>query len=169
MQVIARVIVDYKNKLQKNHALINRVTGATSESEQKELLRISGNSDMQATLLPIRSVGVQGDKRSYSYVVGLSSSSQEPNWSDLLFLAKIIPRILHNVNRVCYIFGEPVQYLLTDITHTTLNTVVLAQLRQADAIANEVCIIIIMIRILYIMMKIISFVIPDYHASWTVS
>lgn len=124
---------------------------------------------MHATLLPIRSVGVQGDKRSYSYVVGLSSSSQEPNWSDLLFLAKIIPRILHNVNRVCYIFGEPVQYLLTDITHTTLNTVVLAQLRQADAIANEVCIIIIMIRILYIMMKIISFVIPDYHASGTVS
>lgn len=130
--------MDYKNKLQKNHALINRVTGATSESEQKELLRISANSDMQATLLPIRSVGVQGDKRSYSYVVGLSSSSQEPNWSDLLFLAKIIPRILHNVNRVCYIFGEPVQYLVTDITHTTLNTVVLAQLRQADAIANEV-------------------------------
>lgn len=142
--------MDYKNKLQKNHALINRVTGATSESEQKELLRISGNSDMQATLLPIRSVGVQGDKRSYSYVVGLSSSNPEPNWSDLLFLAKIIPRILHNVNRVCYIFGEPVQYLLTDITHTTLNTVVLAQLRQADAIANEVCVIIIIIMVLSI-------------------
>lgn len=129
--------MDYKNKLQKNHALINRVTGATSEAEQKDLIRISANSQIQATLLPIRSVGVQGDKRSYSYVVGLSTS-QEPNWQDLLFLAKIIPRILHNVNRVCYIFGEPVQYLVTDITHTTLNTVVLSQLRQADAIANEV-------------------------------
>lgn len=137
-QVIVRVIVDYKNKLQKNHALINRVTGATSEIEQKELLRISANSDIQATLLPVRSVGVQGDKRTYSYVVGLSTTSPEPNWQDMLFLAKIIPRILHNVNRVCYIFGEPVQYLITDITHTTLNTVVLAQLRQADAIANEV-------------------------------
>ncbi|EDW36814.1 GL25858 [Drosophila persimilis] len=137
IRVIVRVIVDYKNKLQKNHALINRVTGATSEAEQIELLRISANSTIQATLLPIRSVGVQGDKRSYSYVVGLSTS-QEPNWMDLLFLAKIIPRILHNVNRVCYIFGEPVQYLVTDITHTTLNTVVLSQLRQADAIANEI-------------------------------
>ncbi|EDV31028.2 uncharacterized protein Dana_GF15152 [Drosophila ananassae] len=136
-QVIARVIVDYKNKLQKNHALINRVTEATSESEQKDLLRISANSQIQATLLPIRSVGVQGDKRTYSYVVGLSTS-QEPNWQDLLFLAKIIPRILHNVNRVCYVFGEPVQYLVTDITHTTLNTVILSQLRQADAIANEI-------------------------------
>ncbi|KAH8392537.1 hypothetical protein KR215_010536 [Drosophila sulfurigaster] len=134
----SRVIVDYKNKLQKNHALINRVTGATSEAEQKELLRISANSDIQATLLPVRSVGVQGDKRTYSYVVGLSTTTQEPNWSDLLFLAKIIPRILHNVNRVCYIFGEPVQYLVTDITHTTLNTRVLRQLREADAIANEI-------------------------------
>jgi len=131
------VIVDYKNKLQKNHALINRVTGATSEAEQKDLLRISANSQIQATLLPIRSVGVQGDKRSYSYVVGLSTS-QEPNWQDLLFLAKIIPRILHNVNRVCYIFGDPVQYLVTDITLTTLGSAVLMQLRQADAIANDV-------------------------------
>ncbi|XP_032591943.1 GMP synthase [glutamine-hydrolyzing] [Drosophila grimshawi] len=137
-QVIVRVIVDYKNKQLKNHALINRVTGATSESEQTELLRISANSDIQATLLPVRSVGVQGDKRSYSYVVGLSTTSPEPNWADMLFLAKIIPRILHNVNRVCYIFGEPVQYLVTDITHTTLNNVVLAQLRQADAIANDI-------------------------------
>ncbi|KAL9928286.1 GMP synthase burgundy isoform 1-T1 [Glossina fuscipes fuscipes] len=136
-QVIARVIVDYKNKLEKNHALINRVTSATSETEQHELIRISLNSQIQATVLPIRSVGVQGDKRTYSYVVGLSSS-HEPNWDDMMFLAKLIPRILHNVNRVCYIFGEPVQYQITDITHTTLNNYIIKQLRQADAIANEI-------------------------------
>uniref|UniRef100_A0A1A9X0R6 GMP synthase (glutamine-hydrolyzing) n=1 Tax=Glossina brevipalpis TaxID=37001 RepID=A0A1A9X0R6_9MUSC len=136
-QVIARVIVDYKNKLEKNHALINRVTSATSETEQHELIRISLNSQIQATVLPIRSVGVQGDKRTYSYVVGLSSS-HEPNWDDMMFLAKLIPRILHNVNRVCYIFGEPIQYQITDITHTTLNNYVIKQLRQADAIANDI-------------------------------
>ena len=56
----------------------------------------------------------------------------------MLFLAKLIPRILHNVNRICYVFGEPVQYQITDITHTTLNNYVIKQLRQADAIANEV-------------------------------
>jgi len=156
------VIVDYKNKLQKNHALINRVTAATSEAEQKDLMRISSNSQIQATLLPIRSVGVQGDKRSYSYVVGLSTS-QEPNWQDLLFLAKIIPRILHNVNRVCYIFGEPVQYLVTDITHTTLNTVVLSQLRQADDIANEVSGFVIEINKMYYIITVL-----DHNASWTI-
>lgn len=136
-QVISRVIVDYNNKLNNKHALINRVTNATSADEQKELIRISSVSQIQATVLPIRSVGVQGDKRTYSYVVGLSSNG-DPNWSDLMFLAKLIPRILHNVNRVCYIFGEPVQYQITDVTHTTLNNYVLQELREADAIANKI-------------------------------
>lgn len=56
----------------------------------------------------------------------------------MMFLAKLIPRILHNVNRVCYIFGGPVQYQVTDITHTHLANYPLSQLRAADAIANEV-------------------------------
>lgn len=56
----------------------------------------------------------------------------------MMFLAKLIPRILHNVNRVCYIFGEPVQNQITDVTHTLLNNYVIKQLRRADAIANEV-------------------------------
>lgn len=136
-QVIARVIVDYKNKLQKNHALLNRVSGSTSKEEQQELLRISSNSQISATVLPIRSVGVQGDRRSYSYVLGLSSEV-DPNWNDLIFLAKLIPRILHNINRVCYIFGGHVQFPLHDITHTRISRLSLAQLRQADYIANEI-------------------------------
>lgn len=136
-QVIVRVIVDYNNKLQKNHALLNRVAGATSKEEQKELCRISSSLKITTTVLPVRSVGVQGDKRSYSYVVGLSTDV-EPNWNDMMFLAKLIPRILHNVNRVCYIFGGPVQYQVTDITHTHLSSYALAQLRHADAIANEI-------------------------------
>jgi GMP synthase (glutamine-hydrolysing) len=56
----------------------------------------------------------------------------------MLFLAKLIPRILHNVNRVCYIFGGKVKYLINDVTHTHLRQNVLSQIRQADFIANEV-------------------------------
>lgn len=136
-QVIVRVIVDYNQKLQKNHALLTRVSNTTSAAEQKELCRISSAIKLTATVLPIRTVGVQGDKRSYSYVVGLSSDP-EPNWEDMCFLAKIIPRILHNVNRVCYIFGGPVTYPVTDITHTHLSSVSLGQLREADAMVTEV-------------------------------
>ncbi|XP_037952679.1 GMP synthase [glutamine-hydrolyzing] [Teleopsis dalmanni] len=136
-QVIVKVIVDYKQKLNGKHALINRVNGVTTEEEQKELIRISSSSQLHASVLPIRSVGVQGDKRTYSYVVGLSSA-HEPNWSDLIFLAKIIPRILHNVNRVCYIFGEPVIHPISDITLTTLTQSPIKTLRQADWVINEV-------------------------------
>lgn len=59
-QVIVRVIVDYSNKSKKNHALLNRVSGATSKEEQKELCRISSTLKITSTVLPIRSVGVQG-------------------------------------------------------------------------------------------------------------
>lgn len=136
-QVIARVIVDYNQKRQKNHALLNRVSSTTSLEEQKELCRISSSIKLTATVLPIRSVGVQGDKRSYSYVVGLSSVSV-PNWYDMYFLAQIIPRILHNVNRVCYIFGGPVKFPVSDITHTHLSRFSLAQLQEADNMVTEV-------------------------------
>lgn len=136
-QVIAKVIVDYKKKLEQNHALLNRVSGTTSKEEQEELCRISSAIKLNATLLPVRSVGVQGDKRSYNYAVGLSSKDQ-PNWQDMMFLSKLIPRILHNVNRVCYIFGDAVKYPVQDITHTLLTQNVISQIRQADAIANRI-------------------------------
>lgn len=59
-QVIARVIVDYSNKLNKKHALLNRVVNTTTEEEQQELIRISQSQKLAATVLPIRTVGVQG-------------------------------------------------------------------------------------------------------------
>lgn len=79
-----------------------------------------------------------GDSRSYSYVLGLSTEEAQPDWDDLLFLAKIIPRILHNINRVCYIFGGAVQYPIYDITDTKISKYSLAQLRQADNVVNTV-------------------------------
>jgi GMP synthase (glutamine-hydrolysing) len=70
-------------------------------------------------------------------VVGLFSD-ESSNWTDKIFLAKLIPRILHNVNRVCYIFGGSVVFPITDITHTLLSKYVLSQVRQADDIVNQV-------------------------------
>jgi hypothetical protein len=80
---------------------------------------------------------VQGDCRSYSYVVGLSSE-KEPDWNDMLFLARLIPRVCHNVNRVCYIWGGLVRDQVLDITPTVLTLNVLSTLRQADHVANQV-------------------------------
>jgi GMP synthase (glutamine-hydrolysing) len=46
--------------------------------------------DINATLLPVKTVGVQGDSRSYQYVVGLSG---ERNWKTLFALARAIPQV----------------------------------------------------------------------------
>ena len=40
----------------------------------------------------------QGDGRTYNYAVAISCD-REPDWADLGFLAKIIPKVCHNINR----------------------------------------------------------------------
>ncbi|KAG5343168.1 GUAA synthase, partial [Acromyrmex heyeri] len=140
-QVIVKIMAEYEQMLQKKHALLNRVEGATSEIERQQLRRVSSHRHIAATLLPIRSVGVQGDRRSYSYAVGLSCEetvSEGVEWEDMLFLAKLIPRVCHNVNRVCYIFGPQLHHPIQDITPTYLTSNVIATLRQADHLANQV-------------------------------
>ncbi|KDR20132.1 GMP synthase [glutamine-hydrolyzing] isoform X2 [Zootermopsis nevadensis] len=136
-QVLVKIIAEYDQMLQKKHALLNRVESVTSEEERLELRKVSNKQHLAATLLPIRSVGVQGDCRTYSYVVGLSSE-KEPDWGDMLFLARLIPRVCHNVNRVCYIWGGLVRDQVLDITPTFLTSNVLSTLRQVDLVANQV-------------------------------
>lgn len=52
-------MAEYEQMLQKKHALLNRVEGATNEAERQQLRRVSSHRHIAATLLPIRSVGVQ--------------------------------------------------------------------------------------------------------------
>jgi len=58
-QVIVKIMAEYEQMLQKKHALLNRVEGTTSEVERQQLRRVSSHRHIAATLLPIRSVGVQ--------------------------------------------------------------------------------------------------------------
>lgn len=102
--------------------------------------RISSKQKLAASLLPIRSVGVQGDCRTYSYVVGISSE-RDPDWNDMMFLSCLIPKICHNVNRVCYIFGGIVKESLPDVTPTYLTSNVLSLLRQCDDVAMGVSVL----------------------------
>ena len=70
-------------------------------------------------------------------MVGVSSE-KEPDWQDLMSLSKLIPRVCHNVNRVCYVDGGLVKDPVLDITPTYLTTHVLATVRQADHLVNQV-------------------------------
>jgi len=136
-QVLCRLVVNYDEMVTKEHALLNRIENVTTEEERNVLAGKSKKQKYTATLLPIRTVGVQGDSRSYSYAVGISSVS-DPDWDDLLYFAKIIPRVCHNINRICYIFGGPVEHPVMEVTPTYLTPIVLATIRQADHLAHQV-------------------------------
>ncbi|XP_020900922.1 GMP synthase [glutamine-hydrolyzing] [Exaiptasia diaphana] len=135
--IILGQIVDYDASLSKPHSLLRRVKSSTTEDEQIQLMEITRKYKIGSTLLPIKSVGVQGDGRTYSYVVALSSNDQ-PDWQSLGFLAKIIPKVCHNINRVCYAFGKRIKFQIQEITATYLSMGVLSQLRQADHVAHAV-------------------------------
>ncbi|XP_004923976.1 GMP synthase [glutamine-hydrolyzing] [Bombyx mandarina] len=137
-QVIVKIIVEFASMYLKSHALLGRVVNASTPAEHAKLRRISSAYQVAATLLPIRTVGVQGDCRTYSYAVALSTEKYPPDWKDMQYLAQIIPRICHNVNRVCYAFGGLIKEQVTDITPTFLTQQVVSTLRQADDLATQV-------------------------------
>ena len=91
--------------------------------------------DMAAHLLPIRTVGVQGDGRSYSYAVALSGT---PDWPRLMAKAREIPKQIHEINRVVYVIGDKLQKPIMDITPTFPTPEAVEQLREADRRVNDV-------------------------------
>jgi len=136
-QVLCRLVVKFHEMVAKEHALLNRIESSTSTEERKRLAEISSKQKYVATLLPIRTVGVQGDGRTYNYAVAISCD-REPEWLDLAFFAKIIPKVCHNINRVIFAFGGIIEFPVTDITPTCLTPLVINTLREVDHLANQV-------------------------------
>ncbi|XP_078064352.1 GMP synthase [glutamine-hydrolyzing] isoform X2 [Mustelus asterias] len=134
---ILKIVADFSASVKKPHTLLQRVRSCTSDEEQEKLMQITSLHSLTAFLMPIKTVGVQGDCRSYSYVCGLTSKDP-PHWDSLIFLARLIPRMCHNINRVVYIFGPQIREPITDVTPTFLTTGVLSTLRQADFEAHNI-------------------------------
>ncbi|XP_040929434.1 GMP synthase [glutamine-hydrolyzing] isoform X1 [Betta splendens] len=134
---ILKIITDFSASVKKPHALLQRVKSCISDEEEEKLMQITSLHSLNAFLLPIKTVGVQGDCRSYSYVCGVTSK-ESPHWESLMFLARLIPRMCHSINRVVYVFGSHVKEPPSDITPTFLTTGVLSTLRQADFVAHTI-------------------------------
>jgi len=86
-----------------------------------------------ATLLPMQTVGVQGDGRSYSYAACLSGKQ---DWARLFEIAASIPKTIREVNRVVYAFGDTIDGPVTDVTTTHLTPDVISKIREADVVVN---------------------------------
>jgi GMP synthase (glutamine-hydrolysing) len=125
-------LVNYKDAPESFRELIREVFAKNFKETERRLL---GLKEVYATLLPIKTVGVQGDGRSYKHLVGLSGYCE---WSELFFLAELIPKVFHNVNRVVYIFGDPVRGEVRQITRTYANEETVRQLQKADDIVNKI-------------------------------
>jgi GMP synthase (glutamine-hydrolysing) len=90
--------------------------------------------DVKASLLPIQTVGVQGDGRTYAHLAGLSGKM---DWPKLKELADEIPRNIHGINRVAYVFGPMINSGLDSLTPTYLTNDVKDELGVIDAIVNR--------------------------------
>jgi GMP synthase (glutamine-hydrolysing) len=104
-------------------------------NDTSEKLKEFEEEDIAVNLLPVRTVGVQGDGRSYSYLAGLSGTQ---DWERLVEKAREIPKKIHDVNRVVYIFGDKLHGQVKGITPTFPEPKAVEQLRQADKLVNEV-------------------------------
>ncbi len=89
---------------------------------------------LKAAVLPIRSVGVQGDGRSYKYAVALSGRGHFPTLKRLAFE---IPKLVPHVNRVVYLFERNIVHPPRSITPTYIDKNVADLLREADSIINR--------------------------------
>ncbi|PAV82858.1 hypothetical protein WR25_21133 [Diploscapter pachys] len=115
-----------------------KMISALTDVQCDLLMRSSSVISITTTLLPIQSVGVQGDSRSYSYVAGLSTDARPIPWEMLFTYASIIPKLIHHINRIVYIFGSPVQAPVDAITVTRLNRKTVEKLQLADKCATDV-------------------------------
>ncbi|ORC87864.1 putative GMP synthase, putative,glutamine amidotransferase [Trypanosoma theileri] len=90
-------------------------------------------------LLPLRTVGVQGDGRTYAYAVAISTDTfpLESQWKQLSRLALAIPKVAHHVNRVVFMFGPKRSDSPRTAAKTTLIPSVLDKLRIADDVVNR--------------------------------
>ena len=80
-------------------------TEITSEEVQKINSIIEGTSE-KAQILPIKSVGVQGDCRSYRNLGVLYGNGVDFSWSEVTTLAKQITDSINTINRVAYILNK---------------------------------------------------------------
>ncbi|CAD5214971.1 unnamed protein product [Bursaphelenchus xylophilus] len=109
----------------------------TAESVNREVTETLGE-EFFGRVMPIRTVGVQGDKRTYSYAAVLSTSLTNVPWEVVDKFAKKLPGIAKALNRVCFAFGEPIQSPILDITPTRLSEGVIEKLRKVDHIVTQV-------------------------------
>lgn len=125
---------------EETHRIVERVcAGAVPHSVAYSVRDAIVAMGLAACVLPVRTVGVQGDGRTYAYAAALSSGSfpTAAEWERLLLLARAVPKAAHHVNRVVFLFGERRTASPTAVTPAHLVPDVLDKLRAADDVVSR--------------------------------
>jgi GMP synthase (glutamine-hydrolysing) len=107
------------------------------EGQPKELQKIAKKRGLRAWKVPLRTVGVQGDHRSYSHLVILTGKSAKlETYSEV---ARTMTRKVRNTNRVAFLITpiEPDRLKNASVTNAYIDKRRLNLLREADAISHE--------------------------------
>ncbi|KAK4004112.1 hypothetical protein OUZ56_005856 [Daphnia magna] len=104
-------MVHYANIAAKEHALLNRIEIVTSEEERLLLGELSSRNQYVATLLPIRTVGVQ--IRNLDVVVIMPRSSFNGQWV-LVIMANGLSRIPTTMAPVALRLAQRSSYFLVE-------------------------------------------------------
>ncbi|MBK8190469.1 MAG: glutamine-hydrolyzing GMP synthase [Vampirovibrionales bacterium] len=109
-----------------------------------ELDRLAKAAGYGALLLPVKSVGVQGDGRSYSHLALIDAGDAHArrarfaDWQTLKALARQIPNHVHAVNRVAIALNGPaLPAVCNRITPTTLTPQTVERLRLWDHYVSQ--------------------------------
>ncbi|CAF1032607.1 unnamed protein product [Adineta steineri] len=132
---LLRTIVTYSTMVEKQYALLPTLDKIFTENEKILLKTLTSpdQHDYTSVVLPIRSVGVQGDARTYSFAAAISSNDEKPNWNELFILARLITKACHHINRVVYILGKKIlDAEITQVTRTSLTQDIVDKARACD-------------------------------------
>ncbi|MGM5482219.1 MAG: glutamine-hydrolyzing GMP synthase [Nanobdellota archaeon] len=94
----------------------------TCKEEQKKAEPIAKKHNLRIVVAPVKTVGVQGDKRTYKFVAVLRG---EKNWQKIREAAKEIPMECNNINRVVFQIDESdtqPRAIKTIVSKKTINT-----------------------------------------------
>jgi len=103
------------------------------EAEEKKAKKIAKKYNLDAAILPVKSVGVQGDMRTYRHPVMLSG---ELNWDQLEKCSIELTNTLNEVNRVVFLAGGEAKKIKPKKAFVDEERAQVC--READAIAHEI-------------------------------
>lgn len=96
---------------------------------------IAKEEGLNGSVVPVKTVGVQGDGRTYSYLAVLKG---ERDWGKIRRAAKKIPQEIREVNRVVYDVGNMSEGLGAGIVPTKVNKETVELLKDVDSEGRDI-------------------------------